>query len=340
MALHPPIETLGDWNARLCGCCEMPACPVPLTECEGIQATVTECSVAAEVPTGSGGGWTDPGCELSIYGGFRTVTVDTTVNRSDIGGYTTQTVRTYHYLSASSDTCTSTFVTTDGIGGGEVIPGTLGLTLNPVVYTQGAVGSDYFYQSVTTGVGSGGSGLPPSVTYSATTRITYSNRIPDKWAFLHAKLDAMIAAGTPAPGSCEARTQVLIWTDCAGIDPDEPTRMRKNTVRYRWAVPDTWLGSYFKITWDVLDEPDGWDADPPLPVPPVRTLIETDNTWEWTGPGDPMDADSWVSGWYDIDPPLVAGRRRIVNVRFSCYQGTKFGVKPQVTGEAFEPPPP
>lgn len=105
-------------------------------------------------------------------------------------------------------------------------------------------------------------------------------------------------------------------------------------VRFRWIVPESHTGSYFKITWQILTEPDGWD-DEESESPPERSLSE-DQTWVWDGPGDPEDEDSWKSGWYDIEPPSVPGTRRVVNIRFECYRSTKFGVKPQVTGEGVE----
>jgi hypothetical protein len=103
--------------------------------------------------------------------------------------------------------------------------------------------------------------------------------------------------------------------------------------RYKWSVPNTFEGVFFRITWDVLEEPDGWDD----PSPTVfRSFFEEDLTWEWTGPGDPENPDSWLSDWYEIPPPDVPGSRRVVNIRFECWTSTKIGSKPQVTGEAVE----
>lgn len=145
-------------------------------------------------------------------------------------------------------------------------------------------------------------------------------------------------------------------------------------VRYRWHIPEEWTGSYFKITWDVLTEPDGWDdtiddpdyvppdplPDPPPPVPqipkpgrPSRSYVQ-DLTAIWTGPGTPipdpvLDEDenvtnqedidtataSWFTDWNDLNPPPVPGTRRVVNIRFECYHGP-YGTKPQVTGEGVD----
>lgn len=34
MSYHPEILTLDDWNARMCGCCQMPTCESPILECQ------------------------------------------------------------------------------------------------------------------------------------------------------------------------------------------------------------------------------------------------------------------------------------------------------------------
>jgi hypothetical protein len=104
---------------------------------------------------------------------------------------------------------------------------------------------------------------------------------------------------------------------------------------FKWVIPSDWglispPGTYFKITWDVAFFPTTGDP----------TAVSTDNTWEWTGPGDPEDEDSWKSDWYEIPVPDEPGENRVVNIRFECYRSTAFGNKPQVTGEAVEIPPP
>lgn len=112
-----------------------------------------------------------------------------------------------------------------------------------------------------------------------------------------------------------------------------PVRATFTLSRFRWQIHIDWIGSYFKITWDILDEPDGWDDPSPVVS---RSFFLTDQTWKWTGPGNPEDAedDSWFSPWYEIPLPEVAGNRRIVNIRFECYTSARLGNKPQVMGEA------
>lgn len=97
-------------------------------------------------------------------------------------------------------------------------------------------------------------------------------------------------------------------------------------VRFRWVIPEFFEGKYFKITWDVVEEPA--DGNP--------SFFAQDQTWEWSGPGDPDNPDSWVSGWHDIPAPPVPGLRRVVNIRYECYRSARLGTKPQVTGDAVE----
>lgn len=101
--------------------------------------------------------------------------------------------------------------------------------------------------------------------------------------------------------------------------------------RFRWVVPDTWKGPYFKITWDVVFFPYDEESEP--------TPVATDQTWTWEGPGDPENEDSWKSGFYEIPVPSEPGQSRVVNIRFECYKSAKLGnPPPQVTGEAYEIP--
>lgn len=119
--------------------------------------------------------------------------------------------------------------------------------------------------------------------------------------------------------SCNASTS-------GGIENPYSSNALLQKVRFKWVVPDTWEGSYFKVTWDILEEP---TSGSPF-------LYLTDQTWTWEGPGDPAVEESWKSDWYVVEPPLVAGSRRVVNIRFECYKSAKMGNKPQITGEAFE----
>jgi hypothetical protein len=153
--------------------------------------------------------------------------------------------------------------------------------------------------------------------------------------------------------------------------PPVDLTLQVTKVRYRWRIPSTHAGTYFKITWDVLTEPteygvwkplkDAFDlataahaawvaagsigTAPTIPAnpeaaPTPAATIEADLTYTWGGPGDTEDPDdaSWFSDWYDLAPPTESGNKRVVNVRFECYGVNDYGNKPQVTGEAYEIP--
>lgn len=95
-------------------------------------------------------------------------------------------------------------------------------------------------------------------------------------------------------------------------------------VRFRFFVPESHTGTYYRVDWDYLDTPG--DADP--------FLSSEGHTWTWTGPGDTEDPDSWASPWQVIPMP-AKGTRRVVNLRVWSYSGGTFGVRPSFVGERF-----
>lgn len=100
-------------------------------------------------------------------------------------------------------------------------------------------------------------------------------------------------------------------------------------VRFRFQIPDSWEGGYFKIIYDLVEEPDGWDSSDP--DAPTRTFIE-DLEVIWTGPGSGGPTDpSWYTDWVALRPPSRPGRRRVVNIRYECYV-SPFGNKPESVG--------
>lgn len=143
-------------------------------------------------------------------------------------------------------------------------------------------------------------------------------------------------------------------------------------IRFRFRVPSEHEGNKFTFIYDIaeflvhtIDDPDYEppnplpDPAPPIPQipdpnPPPPTFVSQDNIIEWTGPGtqipdenivdgevvnqEAIDAaeDTWYTSYVEVDPPTVPGEHRVVNIRFTCYTGTKYGVKPQVMGEALE----
>lgn len=120
-------------------------------------------------------------------------------------------------------------------------------------------------------------------------------------------------------------------------------------ARIRWKIPHEWAdpvtgltvafpGTYFKITYDIVEEPDGWDA----PSPTVfRSFVSEDNVLEWNGPGiGSENDDSWRTAWVDIPLPTGKGRCVLANLRLVCREDWGLGVLPQVWGESVTLPDP
>jgi hypothetical protein len=115
-------------------------------------------------------------------------------------------------------------------------------------------------------------------------------------------------------------------------------------IKVQFRVPVTHAGSYFKIIFDVIEEPDGWDDETPTVF---RSWYAKDVEREWTGPGTgDQDDPSWFLGEpYEIPPPTTEESqkgivRRIVNRRFYCYPNSPYGFKPQIYGEGVTLPDP
>jgi hypothetical protein len=121
--------------------------------------------------------------------------------------------------------------------------------------------------------------------------------------------------------------------------PTAPLVGQIATFRTTWLyfrVPTDHLGSYFKVTFDIVFFPDGYNfGNPADPGNPAPTVLLEDQTLEWAGPGDPEDIESWLFPAYKIPAPADDGRSRVRNIRFSCYRGDKFGARPQTQGLAF-----
>lgn len=128
-----------------------------------------------------------------------------------------------------------------------------------------------------------------------------------------------------------------------------PLGMTIRSALVQFQIPNTWTdqvtgltvpftGTYFKFTYDVIEEPTGWDD----PVPTVfRSFVSEDNVLVWTGPGTGAPSDpSWFTTAIMLDPPTIPGIRRIVNLRLVCRENWFVGVVPQTTGDAVELPDP
>jgi hypothetical protein len=234
-----------------------------------------------------------------------------------------------------------------------------------------------------------GVGIDPRTitnTYTVENEITWAAWLAGAVALLPAMLAEQKAADCWSTGQCLATYKIKpppnypeyngSNASTANIEPG--TGIRVTPVRFRFRIPTSHTGSVFTITYDVLEEPDGWDAtiddasyvppvpnDPPEPIPqipdpaaPARSWVSRDNAVSWTGPGTPVPAPiivggvvtnqaaidaaeaTWLTPWVEIAPPTVEGERRVVNTRYTCYSGTKYGVKPQTMGEGVELPEP
>lgn len=134
--------------------------------------------------------------------------------------------------------------------------------------------------------------------------------------------------------------QMRKGSDCAAMRYHYPLnllsqRLAVTFVRYRWSIPDSFEGKWFKITWDEVFFPEDYEeGNPDSPQP---SAVNQDMTVEWERPSDPETADFWIAGdWHVMNPPDQPGEKRVVNIRFQCYRSPDFGNKPQVTGESFD----
>lgn len=109
-------------------------------------------------------------------------------------------------------------------------------------------------------------------------------------------------------------------------DSGNPGWPRDHVVatRFKWQVNPEWPGSYFKISWDL------WHN-----TRDIAPYLQSGGTWEWSGPGDPQVPDSWLSGYYYLDPPTEAGEIVVCNLRFLGYRSARVGAKPLCYGPAY-----
>jgi hypothetical protein len=317
------IETLEDWNARLsgCGCCPMPECPEFSVVQAGKYGMGQRCSVnmwneILESPT--------PSC-TNLRGTWssavRVVTEDNPPHES------TRT-RTVSRSGANQD-CSATldydgFPTNYEAFATRISRAWSGGTLTEVwryVNTSPDPDETSTYTLVETYSGF----LSEEDSLAATLNNATLTTDADTWS------DDSVGSSFPVARYVAFIDDYLTST-CPPVGV--VTRIDLYKKRFRFRIPNTHLGSKFTITYDVAEFPEDEEVDP--------SFVSQDNVVEWTGPGnqeDP-DGDSWLTPWVELNPPEISGERRIVNIRYTCYSGDKFGVKPQVMGEAFEPPAP
>lgn len=307
------IETLDDWNAVSACCCPLPACPVLITEHQHKQASTDACFITPVVVSGV----------LFGYHHNYTHRYEASWNTASFEGKSNWNETTHQKnFDEGTLSCGLTETTFDYGGDSGYAPGTFTYS-DSYSGTPGGIFTKTRTGTLIPGsLGPGRYGNSTEVT-TWSNPVDYVTELTDQAALILASL-AWISGDEPS-------SVVFQWLGGETIEHGPAYRGVFVLSRFRWVVPNSWPGIYYKVTWDVIEEPNGWDD----PSPTVfRSFFLVDQTWEWTGPGDPGDADSWKSPWTELPIPEVPGSRRIVNIRFECWKSTKLGNKPQVIGEA------
>lgn len=382
------IETLGDWNVRMGCCCRMPSCPVPTTRSETISLSV--CGFAMPEFAGMTDTqrnaryekldisrvyheeWNWHEDEFSFGSkvhGSRTVDHDyrTSYRKSNASGFCSSikasSSHTGHifdfsaveYPESSSyvDNATTYNENWSATGGeNESATGTHSWSTTGTdeygepVNTSGSSAYNYSGMSETSYISQcefqGGSTFRYQTSSPADPedfyKVSTSETITRTYSGLISVLSLL--AGKKFPD--DATASPVLYSEFLSLSGKRS--------RFQFVIPSNHLGTWFKVSWDWLNEPEGWNAtipDPahtgpgtppqiPKPGRPKRTL-ETGGTWTWAGPGSQSDptGNSWKSPWIEIPVPAFKGRRKRVNLRFECYRGP-YGTKPQVSGEAID----
>lgn len=304
------IETYDDWLA-VSGCC----CTTPDT---------IDCVLKKqyELKTGSShgvcylGGYEDSEGNLGFY---RRV-VGTISAAYENGGYSSQSVNTTDKRFNAEGVCT---YNTENITTGDPEyaspPFSSDLDRN---YTESLIGTapgnltytsreEYIFR------------VTGNLYWSQDITIVYSDAYtPDIDTVLSGDADEALASASYSPSGSSGYSSY----SRSGFFPTGRIAS-KAQVRHRWQIPQTCDLKWVKVTWDVIEEPVGWFIDPPARP---RTFFEQDKTWEWLGPGDPENPESWVSPWFEITPPIDTGIKRVVNVRYEFFRASKLGVIPPV----------
>lgn len=314
------IETLAQWNTRLtqCGCCPMPECPEPSILFEYKSGFTNACGTLMTVPGGSFSYPTPPLVDFKKY--YKKKTIREEQNQFDFNGdlysgypETRTNTRTYSRELTGDCKTTSSEIGWISFSGTYTHTGT---TYNAGVFRIG-------YDSR---VGSGNPwGFEGFEESSYTDGLDEASTISEMAGVINAKIasDNWITGRSVSKMSQATKGVSSLYPGEVIIN-----QLTLQKLRFRFKIPIIHTGTMFKITYDIAE----------FPTMGAASFVSEDNTVEWSGPGDPEEPDDWLTDWVEIAPPEVPGERRIVNIRFTCYTGAKFGVKPQVMGEAFELP--
>lgn len=267
---EPVIETLDEWNVHLalCGCCRMPTCPGP------------QASYQYKSATKDAVGWT-------IYNwgeAFGIWFVPPFTAAGD--GQTCEVYRVYRNV-----TSTSTITSTDPEFEPETVTYSLEVGFNaeynifgrPVPSTStGVAHRGGPIDSFSGGVWSGSYSEPldpenpEEFLETFTGSITFTN--PVTLGLLESELATKFADldwfnGGLGEAFRRVWFQSCVFYDVSDTDPpvttsrlvrsDYPGAVAWTRARVRWQVPTFHEGTYYKVTWDILDEPSGWDKVEP-----------------------------------------------------------------------------
>lgn len=304
------IETIGDFNALAegCGCCPLDIDETPpVLVGQSIDESQSACYYTEITENGGTGRYrrVDRTITETIYNDEQGVegsggSVSYFDERWD-GSACTFDYDTTFIGSTSPDLSNTRQVSSLTENG--VPPNNYTRTQTNLFYKNPNTGSEYLY-------------------YEQITVNAFSEAYQDMASGLLAELEPRIDALTFPDDITGSSKSSLNWLRSVTVSDDLLT-LRK--ARYRWEIDPSFTGVYLKVTWDVLDEPTGWN-DPSSGV--SRSFYQQDLTWEWE------DGNDEESDWYDIPFPDIEGNRRIVNVRFLTYRSTQFGAIPIATGES------
>lgn len=323
------IETLEDWNARLACCCPMPTCPTPeIIYQRKPNSRGLNCghwmwqSMSADDLDGVDCG--------DIRGVWGTRTTTLTYERIDPAGATATRTTTDTYSRDVNGDCDRDISTTGSV------------TVDPdeddlISFTYSAGTFTWVYENYVGGILKtrhtriiAFSDFKSENDHLAEMRTIAENK---------AALESYADGGTGATTSYEVAlgNTALGATGCAPAGNPIVDEVALRPARFRFRIPTDHTGSFFKITYDVADFP----SNTPYNNGDPDEFVSQDNVVEWTGPGDQEDpfGETWLTPWVELDSPPIPGERRVVNIRFICYN-SRYGTKPQITGEGFTPPAP
>lgn len=159
----------------------------------------------------------------------------------------------------------------------------------------------------------------PPLTGSITT--TYSNII-DKPTALAAGRSAVEAA---IDWAGMTKVELIGGAYYESLSFDDYRSISFNRTKFRkadYAISNP-PGTYIKFTFDEVDFLEDTTDAP----------ASTDNVLEWTGIFDINDQDNpaHFTDWFYINPPATPGSREMRNLRWTRFQSTRYGNKPQIS---------